>query len=259
MKNNLLPEQFGFLNEPYTVHTSRTLMFQELAELLRNSKCDTPIDEYCRLIIESNILAKPTLSSRKKTAKYVTQLYSLDKNMAIFRVLRSLWEREPDGHPLMAVLCAHARDSLLRVAADTILSLPVDYDFNLEHLEESLEEKYPGRFSPKTLHSTAQNIASSYQQSGHLRGRRNKIRNRPNATPITTTYALFIGHLNGYRGENLLSSIWSRLLDVPTHQISEFAHQAHKLGLMNFKKAGSVVEFTFNSLLTDRERKMLSD
>ena len=71
MKSKLLPEQFGFLNEPCTVHTSRTLMFQELAELLRNSQCDTPIDEYCGFIIESNILAKPTLSSRKKTAKYI--------------------------------------------------------------------------------------------------------------------------------------------------------------------------------------------
>jgi hypothetical protein len=138
----------------------------------------------------------------------------------------------------MAVLCAHARDSLLRAASDTVLSIPLGYDFNLEDLEETLEGKYPGRFSLKTLHSTAQNIASSYQQSGHVEGRRNKIRNR---------------------GENLLSSIWSRLLDVPANQISELAHQAHKLGLMNFKKAGSVIDFGFDNLLTDRERKMLSD
>lgn len=259
MKSKLLPENLGFCNSPFTVHTSRTMMFKELEELLDYTQLSTTRDDYLKLIIESNVLAKPTISSREKTAKYVTQLYSLDNNMAIFRVLRSLWGRESDGHPLMAVLCAHARDSLLRAAADTILSLHVDYDFSLEHLEESLEEKYPGRFSPKTLHSTAQNIASSYQQSGHLRGRRNKIRNRPNATPITTTYALFIGYLNGYRGENLLNSIWSRLLDVPANQISELAHQAHKLGLMNFKKAGSVVDCSFDSLLTDKERKMLSD
>jgi hypothetical protein len=159
----------------------------------------------------------------------------------------------------MAILCAHARDSLLRTAADTILSLPLGYEFNLEKLKESLEEKYPGRFSPKTLHSTAQNIASSYQQSGHFKGRRSKIRSHPNVTPMATMYALFIGYLSGYRGENLLNTIWSRLLDIPMHQISDFAHQAHKLGLMTYKNAGSIIEINFDNLLTDKERKNLSD
>lgn len=259
VKSSLLPEEFGFLNEPYTVHTSRTLMLQELAELFRSSQPDTSTDEYSRIITESNVLAKPTLSSRNKTAKYISQLYSLDKNMAIFRVLRFFWGRDSEGHSLMAALCAHARDSLLRAASDTVLSLPFGYELNLENLKETLEEKYPGRFSLKTLHSTAQNIASSYQQSGHVEGRRNKIRKHTKVTPAAVTYALFLGYLNGYRGENLLSSIWSRLLDVPANQISELAHQAHKLGLMNFKKAGSVIDFGFDNLLTDRERKMLSD
>ncbi len=259
VKSSPLPKKFGFLNEPYTVHTSRTLMLQELAELFRSSQPDTSIDEYSRLITESNVLAKPTLSSRKKTAKYISQLYSLDKNMAIFRVLRFFWERDSEGHSLMAALCAHARDSLLRTASDTVLSLPFGYELNLENLKETLEEKYPGRFSLKTLHSTVQNIASSYQQSGHLEGRRNKIRKRAKITPVAMTYALFLGYLNGYRGENLLSSIWSRLLDVPANQILELAHQAHKLGLMNFKKAGSVIDFGFDNLLTGIERKMLSD
>jgi hypothetical protein len=38
MKRKLLPENLGFCNGPFTVHTSRTMMFKELEELLDNTQ-----------------------------------------------------------------------------------------------------------------------------------------------------------------------------------------------------------------------------
>jgi len=83
MKSKLLPENLGFCNGPFTVHTSRTMMFKELEELLDHSQVDTPKEEYIKFITESNILAKPTVSSRNKTAKYITGLYSLSTNVSL--------------------------------------------------------------------------------------------------------------------------------------------------------------------------------
>jgi hypothetical protein len=45
-----------------------------------------------------------------------------------------------------------------------------------------------------------QNAGSSWQQSGHLRGKLNKVRQRANSRPVAVAYALILGHLCGERG-----------------------------------------------------------
>jgi len=255
MKSNLLSENLGFCNGPFTVHTSRTMMFKELEELLDNTQPGTTREGYLNLIIDSNILAKPTASSRNKTAKYITGLYSLCTNVLVFRILRYFWQSEKDSHTLLAFLCAYARDSLLRDVAKVILSISIGSKLSLDYIKDDLQNKHPGRFSPKTLHSTAQNIASSFQQSGHFSGRRIKIRTNPSITPANVAYALLLGYLSGVRGQNLFKTEWAKLLDIPQDRIANFASQAHRLGWMEFRNIGNVVDISFNNLLTEEEKE----
>ena len=257
MKSKLLPENLGFCNGPFTVHTSRTMMFKELEGLLDHSQVDTPKEEYIKFITESNILAKPTVSSRNKTAKYITGLYSLSTNVSVFRILRYFWESEKDGHALLVFLCAYARDSLLRDVADVILSISVGSELSLDYIKDELQNKHPGRFGPKTLHSTAQNIASSFQQSGHLSGRRIKIRTNPSVTPANVAYAVLLGYLSGVRGQNLFKTEWTKLIDISQDRIANFASQAHRLGWMEFRNIGNVVDISFNNLLTKEEKEAI--
>jgi len=231
------------------------MMLKELEELLDNSQLGTTRDDYLKLIIESNILAKPTISSRNKTAKYITGLYSLSTNVLIFKILGYLWQSEKDGHALLAFLCAYARDSLLRDVAESILSISAGFELSLDLIKDELENKHPGRFSPGTLHSTAQNIASSFQQSGHLSGRRIKIRTNPSVTPANVAYALLLGYLSGVRGQRLFKTEWAKLLDISEGRISSFAGQAHRLGWMEFRNIGNVVDISFNNLLTKEEKE----
>ena len=164
MKSNLLPENLGFRNSPFTVHTSRTMMFKELEELLDHAQLDTTREEYIKLITESNFLAKPTVSSRNKTAKYITGLYSLCANVLVFRALRHFWQSEKEGHALLAFLCAYARDSLLRDAANVILSIVPESELSLDSIEDEIQNRYPGRFNTITMSSIVRRIASSFQQ-----------------------------------------------------------------------------------------------
>ena len=255
MKSKSLPENLGFRNGPFTVHTSRTMMFKELEELLDNAQLDTTREGYLNLIIDSNILAKPTASSRNKTAKYITGLYSLCSNVLVFRILRCFWQSEKDGHALLAFLGAYARDSLLRDVAKVILSIAIGSELSLDFIKDELQRKHPGRFSPNTLHSTAQNIASSFQQSGHLSGRRIKVRTNPSVTAANVAYALLLGYLSGVRGQNLFRTEWAKLLDISQDRIANFASQAHRLGWMEFRNIGNVVDISFNNLLTKEERE----
>lgn len=257
MNKATLSEDLGFGKETFTVHTSRTLMLQELSELLDCTGPETSRNEYSNLIIESNVLAKPTISSRKKTSKYLLDLYAFDANTLIFRVLRFFWQNERTGRPLLAALCAHARDSLLRQTADIILTMKEAEKLNLDVIKCELSNVHPARFSPQTLHSTAQNIASSFEQSGHLVGRRIKTRVHPIVTPANVAYALLLGYLCGERGQNLFNTEWARLLDIRKDRIANFASQAHRLGWVEFRNIGNVVDISFNNLLTKEEREVI--
>jgi hypothetical protein len=57
--------------------------------------------------------------------------------------------------------------------------------------------------------------------------------------------ALILGYVRGLRGEDLLKSIWCRLLDLNSTEVKSLAAQAHREGLLNMRAVGSVVEIDF--------------
>src|SRR5664279_780143 len=102
-------------------------------------------------------------------------------------------------------------------------------------LEEFIEHQQPGRFSTATLKSTAQNINSSWTQTGHLLGRARKTRAHAIATPGSVAYALFLGYLTGIRGESLFQTEFVKLLDCTIDQAIGLAEDASRRGWIVFK------------------------
>ncbi len=119
-RNNLL-NRFGFRQSRGGVHLARTMMFEELRLLL--SFIDDPQAEkpvYRRAVEEDNCLGKRSVKNRTLTARHLSDLYALDPHCALFRGLRYFWDRDVEGRPLMAVICAFARDSVFRSSAPFI-------------------------------------------------------------------------------------------------------------------------------------------
>ena len=107
-------EEWGFKNIRGSVHTKRTLMLSELSVLLDTIKASASAEIYSQAIIEDNLLRKQSVSNRKYTASYLVDLYSLNPDILLFRALRYFWEKDPKAHQLLGLLCAYARDSLLK-------------------------------------------------------------------------------------------------------------------------------------------------
>ncbi len=80
---------------------------------------------------------------------------------------------------------------------------------------EAFAQIEPGRFQPGTVARIARNAISSRTQPGHLQGRLHKVRARAVPTATSVAYALFLGHLAGYRGSVLFDTYWTALLDAP--------------------------------------------
>ncbi|MHA2067751.1 MAG: hypothetical protein ACXABY_25595 [Candidatus Thorarchaeota archaeon] len=140
-----------------------------------------------------------------------------------------------------------------------MLKLTDEQSFSREALGEYLEKQFPGRFSKATLKSTAQNLASTWTQSGHLTGRVKKRRSRATATAGSVAYALFLAFLTGARGETLFQTDYAKLLDCSFEIAAEFAESASRKGWIVFKHISNVFEVLFPNLLTQQEMEWIRE
>lgn len=254
-----LPDPLGFRDGATSVHTSRTMMFAELALVLEHVGPKAKADEYLAAVVEQNVLGKPTQTTRKRTAQRLVELYALDPARALFRLLRHFWSADAQARPLLAYMAAAARDPLLRDTTPFVVAVPVGAAVTPAQISEHLTEKYPKRFQASTALATAQRLASSWAQAGFLAGKVSKKRSRPVVTPVAAAFAVLLGYLCGVRGRRLLDTPWTRMLDRTTAEVADLAAEASKQGWMNYKAVGSVVEVTFPGLLTANEEKASHD
>ena len=215
--------------------------------------------DYLDAIQTANCLGKRSGKTRTLTFRHLADLYALDPSVLVFRALRFFWQRDVDGQPLLAALCAYARDPLLRATAPFALGFQEGATVTREAMEEFIDALEPGRFSKATLKSTAQNINSSWTQAGHLAGRVRKVRASAVATPGTVSLALLLGYVSGLRGESLLKSDFTRMLDCSFEKTIELAEDASRRGWISLKRVGQVVEVLFPNLITAQEMEWLRE
>jgi len=259
LRDNLI-NRFGFRRDRGGAHLARTMMLEELKLLF--SFVDDPEagkSVYLQSIVDDNCLGKRSDITRKLTARHLSDLYILDSDITLFRSLRYFWERDTEGQPLLAMICAIARDSILRSSVPFIQRFSIGQRVTREALEEFIDNLETGRFSPVTLKSTAKNINSSWTQSGHLKGRVKKIRSQPKATPGAISYALLLGYLSGVRGESLYNTEYAQLLDCSMEQAIELSAEASRKGWIVLKRLGSVIEVLFPNLLTSEEMEWVRE
>ena len=230
-------------------HSSRTIMLQDLAAVLSATRDDARRPEYIAAITESNCLGKPTGSTRRLSAQRLSELYILDPSLPLYRVFRRLWDQDVAGRPLLAIVLAVARDPLLAATAEPVLSLPVGAEYQREASRQALRRVAGERFNSSILDKVLRNTASSWTQSGHLQGRTFKKRCAVKATVGSAVLALYLGYLTGFRGSDLFASGWFRLLDCTPSRARELALEAKRLGLIDLRIAGDVVDLKLDRLV----------
>jgi len=250
---NTLPEDLGFRVGEKGVHNTRTMMFEDLETLLEECPRDASKEDYQTAVVEDNLLAKNTDSTRRYTAQRLAELYGLDPEIPLFRTFLRYWETEERGRPLLAMLLALARDPMLRLTAEPILEMEIGEAFDKTKLQEVIARETGDRFSETSIKKISRMTGSSWTQSGHLEGRYNKTRQRPECTPATTAYGLLLGYMCGVRGALLFETFWTQVLDAPGHELREHAKSASRRSLLTYRNAGGIIEVDFSILLTDEE------
>lgn len=224
------------------------MMFAELGHLLTALPPDAIRERYAAAIVDENILGKQTDSTRRLSLQRMAELYGLDPAVPIFRALRRVWAIDEDGRPLLALLCALARDPLLRATAPVVLPLPEGAELIRATLLDALRVAVGDRLNEPVLDKVARNAASTWSQSGHLDGRVRKIRQRVAPTPGSLALALWLASLEGLAGAQLLASPWAQVLDRSPRELEPLVLRAKQLGLLSARIGGGTTEIDATGL-----------
>ena len=222
-------------------HTGKTLMLQELEALLAAVPADAPAKTYRAAIVAENVLGKRTLSTRKETASRLTALHGLDPTKPLFRVLRRLWDVEPAARPQLALLNGLARDPLLMATREQVMGMAAGQLVQRSEMVAAVQGFTHDRLSARVLDAVARNAASSWTQSGHLKGKVKKLRQPLKPQPVALALALWMGYASGKRGKALLNTPWATALDSSSSGLLELAEQAKRLGLLKLSHGAGVV------------------
>ena len=224
-------------------------MLGELSDLLNATPLKASREDYAIAVVEENCLGKKTLANRRISLQHLRELYALDPRVSLFRVLRELWDYHDTSRALLALLLALARDPLLRATAAAVLRTPFGNEFARQPMKDAVSEAVGDRLNADTLDKVVRNAAASWTQSGHLRGRGRKSRQKVEATPAATAYALLLGFATGRGGQLLFDTPWCGILDEHAGELIESATEAKRLGLLDLKQSGSIIDISFPALL----------
>ena len=230
----------GFKTFGGGAHQSKTLMLKDL-RALRAANAEIPFE---RLILEENVLGKRSARAREVALYRLDQLYGISSSPPIAVSLAALWRLDPAGQPLLALLCALARDPPLRDAAAAVLDAPIGAQVRWPAFSACYEVLHPGRLGPKMLKSLSQNCASTFTQAGYLHGKLAKVRIRARPTPYVAAFAALLAELSGFGGPSLLASRWLDVLDQPIDQRLQLLQAARNLGLLRLRTGGDIVELS---------------
>jgi hypothetical protein len=249
--------RLGFRLGDRGTHSTRTMMLAELQSLLSTVPGNRERPDYERAVLEENCLGKQTFSNRTLSLQRLGELYALHPAVPLFRIMRDLWMANQESQPQLALLLALARDPLLRLSAQAVLYTAIGKEFARQEMTDALVEGTGGRFNESSLDKIVRNASSSWTQSGHLQGRSRKFRQQIRATPAATAYAFLLGYMQGIRGQNLFQCPWVKVLDLDELEARERADDAKRLGLVDIKQSGSLIDIAFPALMNETDKELL--
>ena len=247
----------GFSVNTAGAHLARSMMLNELTRLLQSTSSTATTDQYRHAIVEENLLGKPTYSSRLNTFKHLSDLYSLDGSLTLFRLLRRFATDEPASLPQLALICSFCRDPQLRESFRLIERLTSGEELPRQRMVDHLETLYPSRYSASMKTTLAQHVNTTWSKSGHLSGRTKKFRQMPKPTLTGTVYAMLAGYLLGQRGTVLTGGLMSKLVGTNSLQAISMLQAGGSRNWCRVRHGGDVLQIDFSLLLSPHEQELI--
>jgi hypothetical protein len=204
--------------------------------------------------LDNNVIGKKSADGIKKTTNYLKLLYGFDNLSNQFKAFKYFWKLVEDHDKiLITLLFAIGNDYLLEESIPVVAEVKLGEKVLIEKVEQNIESLYPNRYSPNTLRSMAQNIASSWKQAAFITGKVKNIRTQPEISFTVLAFACCMSYLDGDRGDFILTSKWVKALFLNESKVRELAVEASKRDLLQYQYGGNVTSISFANLITKLE------
>ena len=147
MQKNADIAKLGLVLEPLATHSRRSISVEDVRLLFASSPPTLSYQDIRQSVIEDNILAKRTYTSRQTVLRCLREYYGLNPALPVYSALRFFWDYSTEEQPLLALLCAAARDPILRQSASLVLPWPQNTALPKAALEQALQTEFPSRYS----------------------------------------------------------------------------------------------------------------
>ena len=198
-----------------------------------------------------NLLGKRTVATREKSLRHLRELYALRASVPLFGALRLLWRDDPTSRPLLALMCAAARDPLVRCGVELVHGTAIG--------TSSARTTSPMQSRPHSRTASLPECVTASDATSPARGPRaatslpvtrwpRRSRTRVTPSPASATYALYLGHLDGFAGPALFVGTWADILDAEAQLMQAMAEVAARSGWLDYAAAGGMLQVGFGHL-----------
>jgi len=240
------------------VLSSRSVMLPELIDLMAIAPLDADTATLQRLVVDEDVLHKPSAANRAKTFAFLKNLFGLNPQLPIYREFTRLCHLSQVDTTVLAGSLAFAREPVLKVCANMVLDTAIGKPLGREDFEAWVREYAPGRYSQSMYVSFSHNLYASFFQLGYLSEAvgKTRIRKRRDVRPASVAYAAFLDWLTGLNGITLLTGAFSKTLELPKDEHLNLLSAAGQQGLMRVAHAGGVLQLDFPTWLRPGETRL---
>ncbi len=239
-------------------NTSHTIVVDALSSLLAAVPVNADADAYESAAIEDNALGKSTDGSRRRTFRYLKELYLLRPDSLLFRALRDLWPMDP-----AAARSWPDRAHWLAIACFVRAAPHPGLQSRRRHggcgLRRGRRRALPGELRRQHARQdrTEHLLLVAADRSSHRELPRPQATSTRRLPSDERRLRALLGHLEGVRGLALLDTVWARTLDQPIAHLQDLAVAASQQGLVDVRSLGGVFEVDFSLLLRPFEGELL--
>lgn len=229
------------LKKKFSIHHSRTIMFDELEQIVEAGKF---YESYVEAI-DDNVIGKKSQSALKYAKTSLIRLYGFKSDDSAFKLFIKMWDDcDATEKRLITFLLALRKDEVLRESISYITSIQIGQNVEKQPLYVLFEKIVD--YSPKTLESATRNVLSSWKQAGFLEGNKSVIRKQPKISYKVVSFAIALGTFDRLTGQYLLNAPYIKALGLSSKELDDLFNEAKVKDMIHYQNAGNVVSFMLN-------------
>jgi Putative inner membrane protein (DUF1819) len=243
----------AFGERPYVARlSSRSALVSELKILLAAGSDIPRVDEYKRLVLEENCLAKATMSSRQRALADLRSRYILELDDPLFQCFLAEWSKQlPDPEGSLTIYCLWALNDRLVAELGTKYLFPrlrqapspVKTDDIMAYLFTK-QTRHPElvKWSAETTSAVARKYAASIRDFGLARGIYSKLSVHPALYAAPARFLVRALRLANTKDLDIIRSPWFRLIGLDSHEVVDALSELRRQGKLSFNIQADVVE-----------------